>query len=234
VNNDLANVVSYNIIIDAAGKEGKLDLAREKFNEAVNKKIADTITYSSMIDAESKNGNIELAQSLFKEAMSKKIKDDIIYHIYIDALVKHKKFVEAKNIYKNSPLTIPTLKNKNKIMHDFHEFSYGSTYIALDHLLSQTQKNRSFILIIGKGLRSPERRQKHPVKIAVEDYFKIKGISKDSYRFDENNAGKIILDYEPINSNQRVSSAAFWKEKEVAMQINLNPNAPVFIPSSSK
>ena len=48
VNNDLANVVTYTSMIDAAGKNGALARALEVFNEAKHRNLANVVTYIAL------------------------------------------------------------------------------------------------------------------------------------------------------------------------------------------
>ncbi|MEM4707734.1 MAG: pentatricopeptide repeat-containing protein, partial [Candidatus Anstonellales archaeon] len=48
VKNGIANVVTYNTMIDAYGKRGMVEEAREVFEEAVKKGIANVVTYTTI------------------------------------------------------------------------------------------------------------------------------------------------------------------------------------------
>jgi len=67
----LANVVTYNSYITAAGNNRKFEEAQRAFDMARENRLADVITYSSYITAAGNNGRFKEARRAFDEATSK-------------------------------------------------------------------------------------------------------------------------------------------------------------------
>ena len=75
---NLADVVTYNSMIDAAGKNGALARALEVFNEAKHRNLADVVTYTSMIEVYLNNDHIDDAYALFQANFNNILKEKYI------------------------------------------------------------------------------------------------------------------------------------------------------------
>jgi len=88
-----------NMLISLYGKTGRIDDAREVFDEVVGKGIANVVTYSSMIDAYGKAGRVEDAEKVFDEVVGKGIARVNEYNAMIDAYGKAGEVSEARKVF---------------------------------------------------------------------------------------------------------------------------------------
>ncbi|MEM2948729.1 MAG: pentatricopeptide repeat-containing protein, partial [Candidatus Anstonellales archaeon] len=104
----IANVVTYNTMIDAYGKRGMVEKAREVFEEAVKKRIADVVTYTAMIDAYGKNGRVEEAREVFEEAVEKRIADVVTYTTICSLYYSLNRFKDVEDVVSKAQHYIKT------------------------------------------------------------------------------------------------------------------------------
>ena len=170
----LANVVTYNSYIDAAGKNGDLAGAAAAFEETKEKGLANVVTYISYIDAAGKNGDLAGAAAAFEKAKKEGLSDNITYNIFIDVLIKAKNFDKAQPIFKQELL--PILQKSQKIDDkitklDLHDLSEGAAQCALQYLFNEIKPvQKNIRLITGTGLHSKSSRELYDMRHCIEGW----------------------------------------------------------------
>ena len=103
ITNNLANVVTHNSMIDATGKNGRIDLALKAYHQATDPKhdVANVVTHSSMIDVAGKNGRIDLALQAYHQAIDPEryVANVVTHNSMIDAAGKNGRIDLALQAY---------------------------------------------------------------------------------------------------------------------------------------
>ena len=103
---NVANAFTHNSMIDAAGKNGQIDLAIAAYKNATdpNRYVANAVTHASMIDAAGKNGQIDFAITAYKNATdpNRYVADAVTHNSMIDAAGKNGQMDLAITAYKNA------------------------------------------------------------------------------------------------------------------------------------
>jgi pentatricopeptide repeat protein len=199
----LANVITYNSFITAAGNAGKFLEAEAAFNDAKAKKIADAFTYSSFITAARNAGRF--AEAAFDDARANNLADVVTYYNFIDVLVvqadlTHDVLQKAEYFNKAKDIFLGTLRIKDdcnfadKKLLDFHTYSYGAAYIACNMSIEKLPVGNSITLIVGKGLHSESEYQvvKMGVISSIYDYNK-ENVSVITYQDKSKESGRIEI-----------------------------------------
>ena len=176
ITNNLANVVTHNSMIDATGKNGRIDLALKAYHQATDPKhdVANVVTHSSMIDAAGRNGRLDLALQAYQKATDPKhyVADVVTHNGMIDVLFMNNQINQAKAIYDNHAKQ-PLIRKADGIYEiDLHGLNYGVTHIALSEFIDMTPKPLNIRIIYGKGLHSKTDAEIHPIKSATQDVIK--------------------------------------------------------------
>ena len=96
----IANGVTYNTMIDAAGKNSDLAFAKEVFQTAQNNNIANVITYNTMLNAATRTGDLALAKEVFQTAQNNNVANVITYNTMLNAAAKLGDLAFAKEVFK--------------------------------------------------------------------------------------------------------------------------------------
>ena len=157
----LADVVTHNSYITAAGNCGQFKEAQRAYEACIRQGLADVVTYNSYITAAGNCGQFEEAQRAYMVAKRLFPDNYTLDSHYIDLLLYNKNYEAARSLWESNVLLKPT-RNKlfqNKTPRDgvwnnnfnFHGLSAGEALLACDYIFNCTN---TAMLIIGKGLHS--------------------------------------------------------------------------------
>src|SRR3989338_3702984 len=102
IRSKMADVITYNAYITAAGQSGEFQEAKRAFEEAKSKKMANVITYSAYITAADNAGRFQEATIAFEEAKRKNIANVTTYSAYITAADHSGEFRGAKRAFEEA------------------------------------------------------------------------------------------------------------------------------------
>ena len=118
-------------MIDAAGKNGRIDLALVAYQNAIhpNHYTANVITHSSMIDAAGKNGRIDLAMEAYANAIhpDNYAANGVTHSSMIDAAGRNGRIDLAMRPARTCGVTTGTDRNASSTSCDMRSYYYEIT-----------------------------------------------------------------------------------------------------------
>merc|ERR1719515_243497 len=131
------NTVSYNTMLDANARTGKMDRADELFREMVASGISpDVITYSTLVKGHCQAGDIDQGFQVLKEMVANGVHepDEILYNSLLDGCAKQHRVVDALKLLED--------------MHKNHVRPSNFTLSILVKLLGRSRRlNQAFQMV---------------------------------------------------------------------------------------
>ena|GEM_PF-3273284 len=97
--NGLADVFTYNGLVDAWGKLGNAARAQEVFDAAQAAGVTNKFTYNALVDAWGKSGDAVRAQEIFDAALAAGMANEVTYNSLVDAWGKSGNALRAQEVF---------------------------------------------------------------------------------------------------------------------------------------
>ncbi|KAF5778442.1 putative tetratricopeptide-like helical domain superfamily [Helianthus annuus] len=135
-----SNIVVYTILIDGAGKNGKVDVARILFQGLIDKGLQPNVrTYNVMINGFCREGQLGKAKLLFlKMEESGCPPDDVTYRVLLQGYLKNRHYDDVEMLLQE--------------MDDRCYYSLDASTLSLfiDHIAAGLLDRRSMLKLLGK------------------------------------------------------------------------------------